>query len=386
VRTPQRLLIALLSISLVSIPAIQANAAVKAGAKCTKVGQVKKSQGKTYRCTKAGKKIVWKKQSTASPNASTQENATALKAFGIVNSSGEVQSKVKVTFELGENVAQDIKSEVVLYTERAARIYSRFVDSPKEIIVHVYSEKDMAKYSDNILFAHEELKPWLDWFAKDANLRDSAYGHPGHNYRSVCKISQPTVCTGVTGQAGVLYPSRSSLKFLNYMNRSVAPHEMFHVIQDYYLYGAEGSFYIPQSSLDSAMPPVFREGGGVFFAFARGYETFKEYELGFASVMDWMKKDYAKDIYSLRTTEDVERLLVRLENLDRSSRTEYAVGAALHEWLIANYGLEKYINLTQSHSHKLKFSDVFASVYGMSLSDLYKQAASHVLQRINSKL
>jgi len=379
-------MVALISISLVSIPAIQANAAVKAGALCTKVGQVKKSKGSNFICTKQGKKLTWKKQSTSSPTVGKPYNATALKAFELINASADKEPKIKVSFELGDNVARDIKAEIVTYTNKSAAIYSRFVDSIREVIVHVYSEKDMDKYSDNILFAQEELKTWLGWYSRDVNLIDSAYGHPGHNYRSVCKISQPTVCTGVTGQAGVLYPSRSTLKALNFLNRAVAPHEMFHVIQDYYLYGPEGSFYIPQPNLDSSMPPIFREGGAVFFAFAGSFTDFKEYEMGFAAVMEWMKKDYAKDIYSLKTTTDVERLLIKSETLDRSSRTEYAIGAALHEWLITNYGFEKYITLTKSHSSRSKFNEVFFSVYGFSLSELYRQAAPHIIERINSKL
>ena len=58
-----------------TLPAIQSNAAVKAGATCKKVGQVKKSKGTTYLCTKQGKKTVWKKRvisalPTPSPSAS----------------------------------------------------------------------------------------------------------------------------------------------------------------------------------------------------------------------------------------------------------------------------------------------------------------------------
>ena len=287
---------------------------------------------------------------------------------------------------MGDNVAEDIQTEVISYVKKSAGIYSRFVNSIQEVIVHVYSEKDMGKYSDSSLFVGEELKTFLGWFTTDANLFDSAYGHPGHNYRSVCKLSQPTACTGVTGQAGVLYPSRSTLKSLNFLNRSVASHEMFHVVQDYYLYGPEGSFFVPQPNLDSSMPPTFREGGAVFFALAGSFSDFKEYEMGFAAVMEWMKKDYSKDIYSLKTNADVERLLVKLETLDRSSRTEYAIGAALHEWLIASHGFEKFITLTKSHSFRLKFSEVFLSIYGFSLSDLYRQAAPHILERVNSKI
>jgi len=62
------------------------------------------------------------------------------------------------------------------------------------------------------------------------------------------------------------------------------------------------------------------------------------------------------------------------------------MGAALHEWLIANYGLEKYIVLTQQHSYQKKFSENFASIYGVTLTEIYKLAAPEILIRITSKL
>lgn len=39
---------------------LPAHAAIKAGAKCTVKGQIKTSNGKTFTCTKSGKKMVWK--------------------------------------------------------------------------------------------------------------------------------------------------------------------------------------------------------------------------------------------------------------------------------------------------------------------------------------
>lgn len=73
-RTPQRLLIALISISLIAIPAVQTNAAVKEGASCIRAGQVKKSKGSSFVCTKKGKKLTWKqlkstKESQYAPSA-----------------------------------------------------------------------------------------------------------------------------------------------------------------------------------------------------------------------------------------------------------------------------------------------------------------------------
>ena len=58
----------ILSLSLLSIPSIQTNAAVKAGTSCTKVGQVKKSKGKSFVCAKQGKKLSWKQLAAPTPS------------------------------------------------------------------------------------------------------------------------------------------------------------------------------------------------------------------------------------------------------------------------------------------------------------------------------
>ena len=52
--------LSILSLSL-SLPLIPANAAAKAGAKCTKVGIKSAVGNKTFTCIKSGKKLVWNK-------------------------------------------------------------------------------------------------------------------------------------------------------------------------------------------------------------------------------------------------------------------------------------------------------------------------------------
>ena len=56
-------LIAFLSILslFLSIPLMPANAAAKAGAKCTQAGNTEVVLGKKYTCIKTGKKLVWNK-------------------------------------------------------------------------------------------------------------------------------------------------------------------------------------------------------------------------------------------------------------------------------------------------------------------------------------
>ncbi|KGA19305.1 hypothetical protein GM50_6140, partial [freshwater metagenome] len=72
-------LIAFLSVLslFLSSPLSPANAAAKAGAKCTKPGNIEVVKGKTFTCIKSGKKLVWNKgvSQTTGKNISAREQA-----------------------------------------------------------------------------------------------------------------------------------------------------------------------------------------------------------------------------------------------------------------------------------------------------------------------
>ena len=67
--------LSILSLTL-SLPLIPANAAAKAGAKCTKAGKSEVVKGKSYTCIKSGKKLVWDKgmQSTIDSNVGSSDD------------------------------------------------------------------------------------------------------------------------------------------------------------------------------------------------------------------------------------------------------------------------------------------------------------------------
>lgn len=397
----------------------------KAGSVCNKVGLTQIHKGLLYTCMKKSKKLIWSKGviikiaaptvtkspttvvtpspspspsainspsptvtpsmptiPKATPSPTVSRNSTALAAFNILQNNVTNNQLLSLSYEYGAALSTDIKDYVTELSDSAARRYSLFITTPKQVIVHMYTERDLEKYSDNSAFQSEELKFFTELWGKNPSIVNSAYGLPGSNYRSICKISKPMDCTGVTGQAGAAIPSRATLATLDYLNRGVVPHEMFHVIQDLYLYGAGGAFYLTQNDKDRAMPPTFREGGAVFMAFASGYQTFENYEKALSAVKSWNYADFSKELKSIQSPDDVVKLLVRLEKLDRSSRPEYLVGAVLHEWLIASYGLDKYITLIQKHNHTIAFAEIFKSVYGLPLIDVYRQAADHIYTRI----
>ena len=74
---------------------------------------------------------------------------------------------------------------------------------------------------------------------------------------------------------------------------------------------------------------------------------------------------------------------MKLERLDRSGRL-YGLGTFLHEWLIATYGLDKFITLTKKHNVGKEFDQLFTETYGITLIEAYTKAAPHILERIKN--
>jgi hypothetical protein len=285
------------------------------------------------------------------------------------------------TYRIGTFAAPDVTKVVQKYVENAAQVYSLFLDSPRVVTIHVYTEKDMPALLDNTMFANQSgLKFFTDSWIKDESQINTSYGFPGTFYNSECSVST-NQCTGPAGHAGAAYPSRATALTLDQHTLSVPSHELFHVMQDFYRFNGKPQYLVTEEVKDFSMRPVFREGGATFMALSSSLTDFAQYEDGMNFYKDWAAKEFAADIKVLNSPEDVVSLLVKLERLDRSARL-YGLGTFLHEWLIANHGLDKFISLTKKHNVGKEFNELFTETYGMSLKDAYTKAAPHILERV----
>ena len=392
-------------------------AAPKAGAKCTKKNATVKSSGKLFTCIQSGKKLIWNKgvaipKPTPTPSPSPSKptaigdpigavgstptptptpkptaipvviNEVAKQAFEIIQSAKQQNSNLILTYEVQNFIPKDVADAVRQNTENAVRLYSAFLDSSRQVIIHVYTEKDLPSMSERDMFKNrDDLNFFADWWSKDPATVNSAFGYPGSYLKEGCSAGSQAKCAGKAGHAGVAYPSRATSKSLDTFNLSVVPHEFFHVIQDFYRYKGEPAYFVTEESKDFSMPSLFREGGATFMQKTASHDDINQSEAVFKFAKDWMMKEHSRDLAAVVTTEDLVALLVKLENGDRSPRS-YALGAAFHEWLLVNHGLDKFIALTKSHVIGKSFKDLFAGNYGMSLVDAYGKAAPHILARI----
>jgi hypothetical protein len=385
----------------------------KAGAKCSKAGATATNAGKKYTCIKSGKKLIWNKgvavkaapkpsaspvfkpveptptptpTPTPIPSISTKPieiNATAKKAFDIIQGARVQNPQLTFTYKIASYAAPDVAKVVQKYVENAAQIYSLFLDSPRVVTIHVYTEKDMPELLKSTLFANQKgLIFFTDSWAKDTSEVNSAVGYPGTFYNSEC-VAGTNQCTGPIGQAGAAYPSRATAATLDLHALTVPSHELFHVVQDFYRFNGKPQYLVTEEIKDLSMRPVFREGGATFMAYSSSLTDFAQYENGLVFDKNWFAKEFSNDFKALNSNEDVVALLVKLERLDRSGRL-YGLGTFLHEWLIANHGLDKFVSLTKKHNVGKEFNELFTETYGMSLKDAYTKAAPHILERIKA--
>ena len=394
-----------------------ATAAVKPGTTCKKAGQTSTSSGIKYTCVKSGKKLLWNKGvaikkptpvptaigdpigavgSTPTPTQTPTPtptptptvkpvviNATAKKAFDIIQSARIQSSQLTYIYRIGAYAAPDVAKEVQRLVENAAQIYSLFLDSPRVVTIHVYTEKDMPALLDSTLFANQVgLIFFTDSWKKDPSEVNSAYGAPGTFYNSECSVST-NQCTPPAGHAGAAYPSRATTATLDLHALSVPSHELFHVVQDFYRFNGKPQYAVTEEVKDLSMRPIFREGGATFMAYSSSLIDFAQYENGLIFDKNWLAKEFPNDFKALNSAEDVVSLLVKLERLDRSGRL-YGLGTFLHEWLIANFGLDKFITLTKKHNVGKEFNQLFTETYGITLVEAYTKAAPHILERIKN--
>lgn len=373
-----------------SVLALPASAAVKAGAACAKVGSSGTTAGKKFTCVKSGKKLVWNKgvavakpvaplinQTPVSPAESASE-LIAKKAFEILASETMPRPQIQLKFETGSGLRADFISLVTQATNNAAGKYSLFLTSELPTTAYLYSELDLGKVKSNsIMASQQDILFFFDWYAKDKRIRNNSIALAGHVYRGACRSA--TDCD-LLNAAGAGYPSYSTTTTQDEMNLSTISHELFHVIQDVYLYENLGSIYLAEEAKFKASPPIFREGAATFMQCATSFNSIKAYESCLDGARNWIKNDIPK-FKEIDTPAELVNYLSEIEGKPAIA-PHYGLGAFATEWLIYNYGLAKFVDLVKTHSMKKDFKSVFLAVYDFPLDKLYVDSAEYLLQRM----
>jgi hypothetical protein len=84
----------------------------------------------------------------------------------------------------------------------------------------------------------------------------------------------------------------------------------------------------------------------------------------------------------MKNESDAINLLLKAEKTDSEISVEagYYIGAILFEYLIAKYGVQKFLDLVDATGTEASFDKALLKAYGQNRSEIYKKSAPYVLK------
>jgi len=155
------------------------------------------------------------------------------------------------------------------------------------------------------------------------------------------------------------------------------------VVQDFYKQSRDEVGYEYPKGYDKYYPPIFREGSANTIATAISMDSFEDYLLFYQIFLSENKGIHAPKIFArinnVPNTIDLLKDIQSRENNPDAHWTAYPVGALVFEWVIAEYGFAGYKKLIENQLIGTSFEDNLKASLGLSLDQLYKASAPHVL-------
>lgn len=367
--------LSILSLSL-SLPLIPANAAAKAGAKCSKAGVTSIASGKTFTCIKSGKKLVWSKgvskstatKSTPVPVPAPVEIPISIdnldlkgvpqKAYDNVETvlKSRPRTKYTPTFLLSPGVNQARVDQEISGLNRAIDLWQPYFLPDKFQVVYVVG-------------GDEE---WLENKSREMGL--SSMVAPGDTWTIWMKKFSP--CSSGMAGSGNGIPTFVQCLDRPYGggNRQTGPHEYTHLFQE----GVGRMFKAYQI-------PWYAEGSASYFGWTLG---FYPYQATSSERIDWLNMMYRNmgpEAKSDLSSKDLVKFKSRMRLLNGkadNANTSYWVGGLATEVLVALYGFDKFVDLTKNLASTSSMSDLLMKTYGFNEDYFYEKLAPYVWAHI----
>ena len=319
-------LIAFLSVLslFLSSPLSPANAAAKAGAKCTKPGNVEVVKGKTFTCVKSGKKVVWNKGVSQTPGKNISAREQAFNSLRLIyNTNKDKSLKNEIQIISHSSIKQSVVSEV---RNRTTNFLKFFGDEAASINFY-------------IIIGNNETTAWM---AQELTKADPA-GSRGHaewetwfkgnlNSSNRCKMWN-------AGSMGFSSDGSGLLQFTLYPNDCTNPLDIvWKTTVEHEVVGAMQRVWSERR--DELLPCWLNEGQQVYYGSvlgtAKNFSEFKE-------VFSWHKRYKKEDLMSA-----AKRLGYGVDGGTCGSQGGYEAGRLLVEQLIYQYGHEALISFTKA--------------------------------------
>jgi hypothetical protein len=350
---------------LLAFPITPSQAAGKAGATCSKAGLKSVASGKTFTCVKSGKKFVWDKgvavtkptvvstpSATPTPTptptpeivyatlwekykwskpSSSASVATAaterFKAYAATNRSPSTTVKVVAQ----EGVDTTLLKWVTDGSAFVSKVFG-YPQLPGPFVAVIAKDKEFAEKAYNENGYTKDAKSLANYFDKAP-----AHGGPPNTYNNTMIMSKGLL---VSDKVGIM---------------QMPGHETFHFIQK----SIAGKSASPDGL--GIAPQWFWEGPSVFIGLQAANHL---------SLLDYATEGRA---FSVKRANGADVRSLKLSEVTKNdgSADPYGIGAIATEFLVANVGMEKFMDVYNNLGKNMKFTDAFKAGTGVELADFY---------------
>ena len=345
---------------------------------CLFGGQVRNISGQKSSCLIVNGSPVWFSYKKRAEDKLTAYEKTKLKAYKEIKNAaaGKSIKNIELKYVISKHLPAQLRTEYIRQTEQASRLYDQFFTRPVVVNNYFQTEKDAAFIKSHPVLKRD-FNSFTRWFESWPKGKETEHtvGLAAWFFKSGGKSE---------GHTGVLTASNASMARLRLYSQQVVAHEYFHVVQDFYKQSRDEVGYDGITEFDTYYPPIFREGSANTIATAISMDSFEDYLLFYQVFLSQNKGIYAPKIFSrinnLPNTISLLKDIQLKQTLDSENHeVSYSVGALVFEWLIAEYGFAGYKKLIENQLIGTSFADNLKASLGLSLDQLYKASAPHVL-------
>ena len=363
-------LIAFLSILslFLSLPLTPVSAAVKAGGTCSKAGITSVAASKTYTCVKSGKKLVWNKGvAVAKPTPTPTPTPTATPTTAANDSTlwGKY-SWVKPTSASSVASAATDKFKAYVAVTRTNDTVIKIVAQDGSDQTFISWVKDGANLVSKAFDYPKLSKPFLEVIGIDREWVEKTYIDNGYSENEAKNDRGRAFADGAPGfggsttntyNSGVI--TKNNLLVNDKLGMMQMPgHEFFHTVQERVsavVFGPEGVGIVPQ---------WFWEGPATFI----GLQT--------ASYLGWASyTTEGRQMAVARSNHPSTKPYQLSEATKNTGKPDaidpYGIGAIATELLVANVGMEKFMDIYINLGKRKSFADSFKTATGVELTDFY---------------
>ena len=347
-----------------SLPLIPAHAAVKAGGTCTQAGITSVASSKTYTCIKSGKKLVWNKGVVvAASNPTPAATPTTAANYATL---WEKYSWVKPTSSssVASAATDKFKAYVAVTRTNSTVIKIAAQDGSDQTLVGWV--KDGANLVSKAFDYPKLSKPFLEVIAIDRAWLEKTYIENGYSENEAKNDRGRAFADGApafggsttnTYNSGVIRKNNLLVNDKLGMMQ-MAGHEFFHAVQERISGG------VPSPDGLGLAPQWFWEGAATFV----GLQT--------ASYLGWASyTTEGREMAVARSNQPSTKSSLLSEATKNTGSPDaidpYGIGAIATEFLVANVGMEKFMEVYKNLGKKKKFADAFKTATGVELTDFY---------------